>query len=163
VQFPYRALPLAEFALATALARLPGRAIAVAAALPLALSLTLLPGVAVPIGDVDALRASHPDTYEYLPRGVIRPSETNVHLSNVLRDRIPPPHVPGMVVEPKFYFPAWSCGVPEPRTQLLMHKPGCAPAIRWTLPEWIGAAISLASILLLLLLRFAPFRRRSTH
>jgi hypothetical protein len=55
-----------------------------------------------------------------------------------------------MVVEPIFYFPAWSCGAPEPRTQLLMHRPDCQPRLVWTLPERIGAAISAGFALLLL-------------
>jgi hypothetical protein len=154
VQFPYRALPLAEFALATSLARLRYRSAGAIAlgALPLALSLALLAGVESPMPNLDALRANHPDTYEYLPKGVIKPGQTQAHLRDVLADRLPPPKVRGKVVEPTFYFPAWSCGEPEPHTQLLMHPPGCKPRLIWTTPEWIGAAISLASLLLLLLL-----------
>lgn len=149
VQFPSRALPLAEFALATAIARLPLRPgpRAGAIALPLLVSIMLLPGIQAPAVDLDRLQQLHPDVYEYLPKGVIKPGQTAVRLADVLASRIPPPHVAGMIVEPHFYFPAWRCGAIEPRTQLLMHAPGCAPHIVWTAPEIAGAIISALTAL----------------
>jgi hypothetical protein len=65
-----------------------------------------------------------------------------------------------MVVEPKFYFPAWSCGVPEPETQLLMHRPDCQPHLQWTLAERLGGAISVLFALVLLTVGFRPARRK---
>lgn len=153
VQFPWRALPIAEFALATALAQLPRRPgrEAWVAALPLLVSAILLAGFQPRQNDVARLRAMHPDVYEYLPKGALQGDATNVRLKDLLASRLPPPRVPGMVVEPTFYFPAWSCGEPEPRTLLLMHAPGCTPRLRWTWPERVGATISAATALLLLL------------
>lgn len=161
VQFPFRTLAIAEFSLATALARLPrdpGAALA-PAALPLALSIIALLGFQFPSGDVRRLQQMHPDVYEYLPKGVIKPGQTNASLSQVLAPRIPPPRIPGMIVEPHFYFPAWSCGREEPRTQLLLHDAACRPHIIWTLAERVGAAISATAALLLALLALG--RRRS--
>lgn len=148
VQFPFRALPIAEFALATAIARLPrdGKGVLLSAVLPLSASIVVLPGFHPPIDDLARLRAVHPDTYEYLPKGVMKAGETHTTLREVLATRVPP-RVPGMIVEPHFYFPSWSCGRLEPRTQLLMHEPSCAPRIVWTSAEKLGAMISLLGAL----------------
>ena len=159
VQFPYRALPLAEFALATAIARLPrgDSAMPVCAAMMLVVSASMLPGLGAPADNLERLKALHPDVYEYLPKGVLQPGQTHARLAEVLAPRVPPPSVSGMVVEPLFYFRAWSCGQPEPRTKLLMHEPDCRPRIVWTLPEKIGAALSIMSALALLIV---GWRRR---
>lgn len=150
VQFPFRALPLAEFALATALARWPRNAgLPVAIAPALLLSLTIVPGFNLTPDKLQYLQSYHPDTYEYLPKGVMAPGQTSARLQDLLAARLPPPHVSGMVVEPHFYFPSWSCGRPESRTELLMHEPTCAPHIIWTAAEKIGAAISLLAAFLL--------------
>ena len=157
VQFPYRALPLAEFGLATALARLPRQpGLGSAALIPaVLLSLLALPGFPIPGDDLHRLQALHPDVYEYLPKGVMKPGATSASLHEVMAPRVPPPVVQGMRVEPHFYFPAWSCGTEEPRTQLLMHDPHSEPHIVWTWAEKLGAAISLLSLLVL-----AAFKRR---
>ncbi|WP_051531536.1 hypothetical protein [Sphingomonas sp. URHD0057] len=162
VQFPFRALPIAEFALATALARMPrdpGLGVGTAA-LPLLVSLIVLPGFHTASKDLQRLQAVHPDVYEYLPKGVMKPGQTSAELSDVLAPRVPPPHVAGMIVEPVFYFPAWTCGVPEPRTQLLMHRPDCRPRLAWTFAERIGASISFSMALALLLFSCAVGWRR---
>ena len=144
VQFPYRALPIAEFAFATAIARIPRgpQTALAAAALPMIASLIVLPGFHSRARDVARLQAVHPDAYEYLPVGVLKPGQTAARLSDVLAPRVPPPRVPGEIVEPHFYFPAWSCGTEEPRTQLLMHDSRCKPRIVWTMFEKLGASIS---------------------
>ena len=164
VQFPYRALPIAEFALATALARCclrQPRAIA-ATALPLAASLIVLPGFnSRQVRDLARLEAVHPDAYEYLPKGVLAPGQEQAKLGDVLAARVPPPHVSGMVVEPVFYFPAWSCAVPEPKTTLIMHRPDCHPRLVWTAPERIGAAVSAAFALVFLAFGLTTRRRKS--
>lgn len=158
VQFPYRILPIAEFALATAFARLPPghRLSTFAAALPLLLSLLIVRGFDVRGDDLLRLQKLHPDVYEYLPPGVMKPGATSAKLQDILATRVPPPRVAGAVVEPHFYFPSWSCGEPEPRTKLLMHQPSCKPRILWTALEEIGAIISLVAGLLTGLL----FQRR---
>lgn len=152
VQFPFRALTIAEFSLATALARLPRKVspAMVGVALPLFVSLIVFPGLHFDGADLEGLRARHPDAYEYLPKGVMKPGQTSATLNEVLSTRVPPPAVNGMVVEPHFYFPAWSCGREEPRTQLLMHRPSCSPVIVWTNAEKLGGLISLMGGLLLI-------------
>lgn len=162
VQFPYRAIPIAEFALATALSRMPRDPgpVVVTAALPLIVSILVMPGISPQGEGLNRLRSAHPDAYEYLPDGVIEPGRIGVKLKEVLAKRVPPPSVAGMVVEPHFYFPAWSCGTEEPRTQLLMHRPDCAPRIVWTWAEKLGAAISLLTALMLAAWSLPPFARR---
>jgi hypothetical protein len=161
VQFPYRALPLAEFALATVIARQPARdgSLSLLFAVPLLLSPLIVPGFGLRGGELPYLQAHHPDVYEYLPLGVMKPGQTHARLSDVVTPRRPPPQVPGMVVEPIFYFPAWSCAVEEPRTQLIMHRPDCRPRLIWTLPERIGAAVSAGFALLLLALGLRTRRK----
>ena len=162
VQFPFRALAIAEFSLATALARLPRKPslAMIPVTMPLLASLVVLPGFHPGSGDVQRLRANHPDAYEYLPKGVIRPGQTSATLNEVLSTRVPPPRVPGMVVERRFYFPAWSCGSEEPRTQLLMHEPSCSPVIVWTWAEKLGSALSALTFLLLIAAAFRGARVR---
>jgi hypothetical protein len=162
VQFPFRALPLAEFGLATAVARLPrGKGLRLAPVeLPLLLSLFILPGFHLEGDVMQRLQSTHPDVYEYLPKGVIKTGQTSASLQEVLAPRVPPPRVPGMVVEPHFYFPSWSCGTEEPRTQLLMHEPSCKPHIVWTAAEKIGALISALAGLALLALGLLRRRPR---
>jgi len=161
VQFPYRVLPLAEFALATALARLAARpALPYLLAGPaLLMSAQIVRGFHLEAQDMPFLSAHHPDVFEYLPPRVMR-SGSSPRLADLTASRLPPPEVAGMVVEPVFYFPAWSCGVPEPRTQLLMHRPDCTPHLQWTLPERIGAAISAFFALVLFTAAFRPSRRK---
>ncbi len=165
VQFPYRALSIAEFGLATALARSP--AILRASAIPLIASAAILPGFYNVPKDLGRLRSMHPDVYEYLPKGVLRPNQTTAMLSDVLATRIPAPRIHGMVVESRFYFPAWSCGTVEPRTQLLMHEAGCNPHITSTTAEKFGAAVSLLAALALSMLasgrRFARLSKPSVR
>jgi hypothetical protein len=159
VQFPYRGLPIAEFGLATVIARLPGNARIAALAGPLLLSVLILPGFGIGGSDLRQLRASHPDVQEYLPKGVLKRGQTRPSLREIMTPRVPPPEVRNMVVEPVFYFPAWSCGSMEPRTQLLMHKPSCVPRLTQTRPEQLGAAVSFASLVFLLLFGMRRNRR----
>jgi hypothetical protein len=151
VQFPFRALAIAEFSLATALARLPTKpSLAMTPVMfPLFVSFVVFPGFHSGGSDWQRLRTMHPDAYEYLPKGVIQPGQTSTTLKAVLKPRVPPPSVPGKIVEPHFYFPAWSCGMEEPRTQLLVHEPSCRPTITWTWSEKLGAMVSLMAALAL--------------
>jgi hypothetical protein len=155
VQFPFRALPLAEFAVACVVARVPLKdgwpSLLIAVPMIFAPLLSAPPASTAPT--LETLRALHPDAYAFVPPGVVAPglSEAEQAKVDISIARIPPPQVPGMVVEPVFYFPSWSCGVPEPRTQLLMHRPGCNPQIVRTPPERLGAAISAIAGLLVLL------------
>jgi hypothetical protein len=64
-----------------------------------------------------------------------------------------------MMVKPVFYFPRWSCGEPEPRTKLLMHRPDCRPEPVMTGWEKGGLALSLLSLLLVTGLAVGARRR----
>ena len=161
VQFPYRILPLAELALAAgaASAATPRRALAIAI-LPLALTAALyrLPPQSKPLAsDLDR----HRDVAEHLPRGFLerpgdtpRPDEIERRIAGV---RAPP----GWTLRRSFYFPAWTCAVPEPRTKLIMHRPHCPPRVERLPIEKTGALISLAALLFLFLLGWRGRKRAS--
>ena len=173
VQFPFRALPFAEFGLATALARVPDRRFAFLLALPaLALSTTFLlapaPGGA-PVAPTELAR--HPDVPENLPPGARPygwPSGWALDLAAAHRA---PVRSGDVTIEPVFYFPAWrvTCGGAEtpafadPATGLLAHRgAGCTLALGWTGAEKAGAAASLLALLILLALIFRARPRRDT-
>ena len=147
VQFPFRALPLAEFALVTVLVdRLRERDVMVALALPWVL---LAPAHTIPPPqrpDAAAKLATYPDVGEYLPNGVIPGNEWNGESRRYV-SRLPPVQRPGVVTEPHFWFPAWSCGSEDPVTHLLVHPPGCRPVIVRTPAEKWGMWISLLAAL----------------
>ena len=149
VQFPYRALPLAEFALITALAGHRIRPAALATLIPLALLSSTFVVQPQRSGGTRLARLEqlHPDVEDYLPKGVVAPGKTDAKLDDVLKGRLPPPQVPGKVVEPKFYFPAWSCGTVHEPTKLLIRDPGCTPRIVRTPEEKAGAIVTLLSLL----------------
>jgi 6-pyruvoyl-tetrahydropterin synthase related domain len=173
VQFPFRALPFAEFGLATALALAPrGERIAALLALPaLALSAIFLlspaPGGA-PVALAE-LAGRHPDVPENLPPGARPyswPSRWALDLAERHRSVIRQGDV---TVEPLFYFPAWrvTCAggevepFPDPATGLLAHRgTECRATLGWTAPEKAGAALSLLALLLLLALLFRARARR---
>ncbi|MDP9421416.1 MAG: 6-pyruvoyl-tetrahydropterin synthase-related protein [Pseudomonadota bacterium] len=152
VQFPYRVLPLAELAIATAIARAPISPILRVAAIGLPLAwavvVTQLAGGLSP-NRGEAIRR-HIDVAEYMPPGVQQEDRRVPWLDEPRAGRIPPPAVEGWIVRPTFYFPAWSCGQPEPRTKLLMHRPSCTPRLELTAYEKIGGLISLLSLLIII-------------
>ena len=161
VQFPYRVLPLAELALAAAAASAatPRRSLAIAV-LPLALTAALyrLPPQSKPL---DSYLDRHRDVAEHLPRGFLerpgdtpRPDEIERRIAGV---RAPP----GWIVRRTFYFPAWACAVPEPQTRLVMHRPDCTPRLERLRIETVGALVSLAASLALILLGWRRSRRAS--
>ena len=173
VQFPFRALPFAEFGFATAIAAAPRRDARIAAllALPaLALSATFLLAPAPPGPPVTLalLAARHPDVPENLPPGP-RPYSWPSRWALDLAERHRAPVQQGEVtVEPLFYFPAWrvACAGHEvatfadPATGLLAHRgTGCTRSLAWTAPEKIGAVLSLVALLLLALLFRVRARR----
>jgi len=174
VQFPFRALPFAEFGLATAIALAPrgeGRIAALLALPALALSATFLlaPAPAGPPVTLDLLAARHPDVPENLPPGP-RPYSWPSRWALDLAARHRAPLRRGEVtVEPLFYFPAWrvTCAggetetFPDPATGLLAHRgTGCTAALGWTGAEIAG---TLISILALALLAASLIFRRATR
>jgi hypothetical protein len=173
VQFPFRALPFAEFGLATAtaIALAPNGRLAALLALPaLALSATFLLAPApdgAPVAPADLAR--HPNVPENLPPGA-RPYGWPSHWAlDLAATHRAPVRQGDVTIEPVFYFPAWrvACAgndvpaFPDPATGLLAHRgAGCTIALRRTGPELAGAAISLAALLLLLALIFRARPRR---
>lgn len=171
VQFPFRALPLAEFGLAAAFATAPDKRLAALLLAPaLALSATFLlappPDEApVPLAE---LAARHPDVPENLPPGP-RPYSWPSRWALDLAARHRTPVSQGDVtIEPAFYFPAWrvACAgapvatFPDPATGLLAHRgTRCSLAFGWTAAEVIGALASALS--LALLAASLIFRRRA--
>jgi hypothetical protein len=175
VQFPFRALPFAEFGLATAIAAAPrgeGR-IAALLALP-ALALTAIFLVAPPPQGppvtLALLAARHPDVPENLPPGP-RPYSWPSRWALDLAERHRAPVGQGEItVEPVFYFPAWrvTCAgretatFPDPATRLLAYRGSdCVRTLGWTGAEKAGAAISLIALLLLALIFRVRARRDS--
>jgi len=163
VQFPYRALPIAEFALITSLARAQMKPLTLVALIPLTfLSASFLTQPASrEMVTVTQIQAGHPDVPEYLPPGLLALNDPTAP-RNLASKLLPPPVVPGKFVEPHLYFPAWSCGEMHPKTKLLMHDPSCKPRIVLTTEEVLGAMISLMSLACLALLAFwhVPIRRK---
>jgi hypothetical protein len=163
VQFPFRALPFAEFGLATALALLPrGERIAALLVAPaLALSATFLLAPApddAPVA-LDLLAARHPDVPENLPPGERPYSWPSRWALDLAARHRAPVRQNGITVEPVFYFPAWrvTCAggdaatFADPATGLLAHDgAGCTRTLVWTGAEKAGALISLLALALLL-------------
>jgi hypothetical protein len=173
VQFPWRTLMLAEFAALTAFARTPLRpVIATLALLPMVtFSLVFLKPIHLaeqkPISELKLL---HIDVIEYLPSGATAEfgwySQWALDLARRHRSVIAKN---GRAIAPHFYFPAWTVrcdGVvirsfPDPTTKLLSWRgpPTCPATIETTRAEWIGLALSIGSLLALLL---AMWRRKTS-
>jgi hypothetical protein len=170
VQFPFRIFPLAEFALATAVAR--------ARLGPVLMSLALFPVlfytcVTAPPGSkgysLSDFQRLHPDVPENLPPGP-RPYSWPSKWALGVAAANPRSRKDGnSTVEPVFYFPAWrvTCGgrpvetFPERGTQLLSYRgEGCTRSLGWTGAEYAGALLSIIG--LLSLAAGALFKRRQS-
>jgi hypothetical protein len=171
VQFPWRMLMLAEFALVTAFARARvGPVIAVLAIVPmLVLSAMLLP--TTPTAKPDALeeyKAFHADVIEYLPKGApFSDAGYSQWALDLAREHPRDVRIGKDVIAADFYFPSWQVKCnglavsawPDPATKLLRWRgKDCAAQIGWTTIEWWGALISALSVALLLIVN----RRRLT-
>jgi hypothetical protein len=173
VQFPFRLLPIAEFALATAIATLPRRELSLPLALlPAAMTFFVLAAPPLPPAiSMQELRQNHPDVPENLPpaqRPYTWPSRWALALAATHRQ---PVVVNGITTEPVFYFPAWQvrcegklvATFPAPQTQLLSHRgTGCTRTLGTTTPEWWGALISLATLIVLIAVCLVGWRLRRT-
>ena len=173
VQFPFRLFPVADFALAAAIAssRLRSGFILLLTAPMLALSAFAISAprsiewVTLPVA-----RTLHPDVPENLPPGnrpYSWPSRWALEIAAAHRQ---PQFANGTTVEPVFYFPAWqvSCRgrqvstFPDPDTQLLSYRgERCIRTLGWTAAERIGAAVSLAALLALLVASLIGRTRRT--
>lgn len=177
VQFPFRLLPVAEFALATGAAFVPWRNFPLTlVALPL-LGITGFVATAGTVTDVPytEVQSHHPDVPENLPPGERQYSWPSRWALDVAAAHRTPTFADGVTVEPVFYFPAWqeACGgepvrtFPAPGTSLLAYQGrNCTRSLGWTGAERIGAIVSGLALLLLLalaardrLLRRTPRRK----
>ena len=169
VQFPWRMLMLAEFALVTAFARARiGLVWAALAVVPmLTVSVMMLPFA--PSAKPDALgeyQAFHADVIEYLPKGApFSDAGYSQWALDLSRDHPRDVRVGKDVIAADFYFPSWQvkCDTtvvvtrPDPKTKLLRWTgKNCATGIGWTAFEWVG---TLMSVLFAGLLIFI-YRRR---
>ena len=161
VQFPFRLLPVAEFALATAVAMAPRRALSWPVLwVPLAAMFAFIAtGKPEPVPlTLAELQRLHPDVPENLPPGTRPYSWPSQWALALAANHRAPTQTDGLTLEPVFYFPGWevSCGgrtvasFAAPATALLAHRgTGCTRALKWTQAERSGALLSLASLLLL--------------
>jgi hypothetical protein len=159
VQFPFRIFPLAEFGLATAIAR--------AAWTPRKIVETSLPLFAVtcfvtvanagpnPVS-LAQLAAVYPDVPENLPPGDRPYSWPSTWALDVAREHRRPEVFNGITTEPVFYFPAWTVtcegksvqAFPAAGTQLLSYRGrDCTRSLRWTLVEEVAALLSLLGLI----------------
>jgi hypothetical protein len=175
VQFPFRLFPLSEFALATAIATVALRrgALIVAVAPLVAISGFVMAAAPADQGvTLTDVRVFHADVPENLPPGerpYSWPSRWALEVASAHRQA---QTAGGVTIEPVFYYPSWrvSCdGVavptfPAKHVQLLAYRgSACDPVLGMTAPEKIGAAISLAGLLLLAVAAaFGLARRRAS-
>ena len=163
VQFPFRAIPFAEFGLATALALVPRREfvglIAVVPALLLSIAFNG-PHLEKEAPTVAFLARHHPDALEYLPRGVASVDWNADWNLNMLDGRSSPPSVAGRTIEPVFYFPAWEIlchgksvkTFADPQTKLLSYfGTHCERRLAKTSAEIVGFAITFLTLASLIL------------
>ena len=162
VQFPFRILSLAEFAVCAALACSPGRLVRLVPLFAPALGLTaILLAVEPPRPPNDItieLLRRHPDVPENLPPGDRKLSWPSFGALD-LASRPPRSTLPGWTAAPTFYFPIWTARCrsgpgevrPDPRTGLLLFRgQGCRIERIATWPERLGAGVSLFAALALL-------------
>lgn len=159
VQFPFRIFPLAEFALATAIARAAWtpRKIAEATLPLLAVNAFMAVAGAGPNPVTLAqLAAVYPDVPENLPLGNRPYSWPSTWALDVARENGRAVVSNGVTTEPVFYFPAWTVTCdgkavqtfPAARTQLLSYRGrDCTRSLRWTRVEELGALISLLGLI----------------
>jgi hypothetical protein len=161
VQFPFRLLPVAEFALATSIALAPFRLIPMTlAAAPLLAGswfISTVPGPK-PSLTIQQIHTLRPDVPENLPPGE-RPYTWPSHWAlGIAQTHRQPTFANGITTEPVFYFPAWQmrCGdavvpsFPVPQTQLLAYRgSNCARSLRWTFSEYLGAFFSVLGLIAL--------------
>lgn len=174
VQFPWRALALAEFGVAVLVgsSRLEGPMLLAALAPALLLSsLVLAPSLAAIGGPEPAALATllrrHPDVPEYLPKAMARGTSTvSVEALALARATPAARERDGMVTLRRAAFPIWQADCPEGlrptgiSPEGLIRLPARCSLVRVaTLAERVGNALSLASLALLGAL---ALRRRST-
>ncbi|WP_308515877.1 6-pyruvoyl-tetrahydropterin synthase-related protein [Sphingomonas flavescens] len=171
VQFPFRLLPIAEFGLATAIARLPWASEGLALRLLPLLTISAFTIAAKPVdqGVTAADVRAHADVPDNLPPGHRPYSWPSTWARDVARKH-PAKTVTGdMTTEARFYFPAWqvSCGnrrtagFPAPESKLLSYRgKDCVAELGSTPAEAAGKAVSLINLFLLVLIMLPALRDR---
>lgn len=170
VQFPFRVLPIVEFALATGIALVPWRPLFLTSVLPLPLSLSILIMATKPahLLSFEQVRRWHPDVPENLPPGERPYGMPSRWALDLAADNTRPRWQDGVTVEPVFYFPAWTVRCdgqrvrtfPEPGTSLLAYRGrNCTRDVGMTSAEIIGTIISAGSLIILLLIMLLSRRR----
>jgi hypothetical protein len=159
VQFPFRLIPVAEFAAAAAFAFVSMR--------PIWLALIALPAMFLTSQIVQSgsaaqgmtfadLKTSYPDVPENLPPGPRPYSWPSRWALALAEEHRQPKIVNGMTIDTVFYFPSWQvrCGgqpvptFPDPQAQLLSYRgQSCTRTLGLTLAEKAGAAISLLGLI----------------
>lgn len=173
VQFPFRLLPIAEFALVTALAAPAVRPSLrwLTAAVLLMVTIPIVRSASPPVVPMAELRRFHPEVPENLPPGERPYSWPSRWALQVAETHRQPLFVNGTTIAPAFYYPAWQVrcngeSVPtfsDPTTKLLTYRgpPACERSIALTRPERTGWAISLLALLGLVGFSVSPWRRRA--
>lgn len=173
VQFPFRALPLAEFGLATALAGVQGRmllpAILVVPNLLLSVLFASVPPPENPDFTLEWMKRHYPDVPEYLPRGERPDGMPSIWAIELGASKRAATLKDGVTEEPVFYFPSWRVECqgravqtyPAAQTKLLAYRgDGCVRSLGFTGPEMLGALISMAALAALLMMRWRGIWRR---
>jgi hypothetical protein len=162
VQFPFRLLPVAEFALATAMANLQWRSQGLALRLIPLFAISAFTIAAPPVDQgvtVHDVRVSYADVPENLPPGDRPYSWPSRWALDVAASHPLAQFQGGVTTEPVFYFPAWrvQCAggdartFPAPHTQLLSYRgQNCSRDLALTMPERAGAVLSLVALLVIL-------------
>lgn len=171
VQYPFRLLPIAEFAVATGIARtsLPRllRAVVIVPALLPSAVFLAVPHTAQDV-PFDLVQSRYPDVPENLPPGD-RPYSWPSYWALEVADAHPAPiRAGGWTVDPIFYFPAWEVrceGVavatrPAPDTQLLSYRgSNCDRRLILTAAEKLGFLLTFLGLAGFALLLLRPPRR----
>lgn len=158
VQFPFRILPLAEFAIAIGLAQLDWRAIRFWLGVTPALSVAVVAIAYHPPmhASIETLAHWHPDVPENLPPGE-RPYSWPSRWALAIADAHKAPRQVGAVtVDRVFYFPTWEVRCegkavptwPDPETKLLSYLGrNCERRLVVSAAERAGVLISLTASL----------------
>ena len=166
MQFPFRILPLAEFALATAISQVTWstrKLFETVAPLLIATAFVLLVRAVPDPVTIGELRSLHPDVPENLPPGNRPYSWPSIWALQIAKEHSRLEISDGVTTEPVFYFPAWNvrcAGIavqtfPAPDTQLLAYRgQNCTRDLGYTRPEQIGRVITLLALVSLLALAF---------
>lgn len=162
VQFPFRLLPIAEFAFATAFASAPRDRTASPILWGPLLAMAAFGILAKPINvdfSFEQLRQLHPDVPENLPPAKRPYSWPSRWALTVAGSHTAPQTRGGLTLEPVFYFPSWKvtcagrsvASSPDPTTQLLRHHgDGCDRTLIQTAPQKVGKAASILGLLTLI-------------